>query len=120
MKITPLFKSAERDPVFQEALRDEFQKADRYGEIRIGEHHLFYRGFLRVRFVPLAWCQRIYMRVEFGEYGDLPLHEHYIVVRIKQGKEIPLRLERPDDAKEVMARLKDHPCKVILGKEKTE
>ena len=120
MKIMPLIRNGDLNPVSQEALMEEFEKAGRYGEIRIGEAHLFYRGFLRVRFVPLTDCERIYLRVEFGEYGDLPLHEHYIVVRTKQGREALLRLERPDDAKEVMECLKNHGCKIALGKEKTE
>lgn len=120
MKIMPLIRNGDLNPVSQEALREEFEKAGRYGEIRIGENHLFYRGFLRVKFVPFTDCERIYLRVEFGEYGDLPLHEYYIVVRTKQGKEALLRLERPDDAKGVMECLKNHGCKVALGKEKTE
>lgn len=120
MKITPLIKNAGWNLTTQEALKVEFGKAVKCGEIRIGETHLFYRGFIRVRFVPLKECERIYLRVEFGEYGDVPLHEHYIVVRTKQGKELLLRLERPDDAKEVMSCLEKHSCKVALGKEKAE
>ncbi len=120
MKITPLIKNADWNFMTQEALKEEFGKALRFGEIRIGENHLFYRGFIRVRFVPLIECERIYLRVEFGEYGDVPLHEHYIVARTKQGREFPLRLERPDDAKAVMSCLENHSCKVALGKEKAE
>ena len=112
MKITPLIKNADWNLTSQEALKEEFGKAGRFGEIRIGELHLFYRGFIRVRFVPLTECERIYLRVEFGEYGDVPLHEHYIVVRIKQGKELLLRMERPDDAKEVMNCLEKHSCHI--------
>lgn len=118
MKITPLIRNADWNLTTQEELKEEFGKAGKFGEIRVGETHLFYRGFIRVRFVPFEECERIYLRVEFGEYGDVPLHEHYIVVKIKQGKEIPLRLERPDDAKGVMSCLEKHPCGVVLGKEK--
>lgn len=120
MKITPLIRNAEWNLATQEALKEEFGKAGKFGEIRIGETHLFYRGFIRVRFVPLTECERIYLRIEFGEYGDVPLHEHYIVVRTKQGKEIPLRVDRPDDAKKVMNCLEEHSYKIALGKEKGE
>lgn len=120
MKITPLLKNADWKESSQEALQKEFGKAEKCGEIRIGENCLFYRGFFRVRFVPLEVCERMYMRVEFGEYGEFPLHEHYIVVRTRQGKELCLRMERPDDARAVMDCLRKHSCRVALGKEKKE
>lgn len=120
MKITPLLKNADWKEIPQEALREEFRKAEKCGEIRIGENCLFYRGFLRIRFAPLEVCERMYMRVEFGEYGEFPLHEHYIVIRTRQGKELFLRMERPDDARAVMECMKKHFRRVALGKEKVE
>lgn len=120
MKIIPLLKNGSRDLPALEVLKEDFEKAERFGEIRVGEDHLFYRGFIRVKYVPFKECSRIYLRIEFGEYGDFPLHEHYVVVVTKKGRELLLRLERPDDAKGVMECLKKRSCGIILGKEKAE
>lgn len=118
MKFIPLSKKAEWELPLQENLKEEFNNAERFGEIRMGKNYLFYRSFVRVRFVPLGECSRIFLRIEFGEYGDMPLHEHYIVVKTKQDEEFSLRLERPDDAKKVMLFLMENSKEIELGKEK--
>ncbi|MGN0133066.1 MAG: hypothetical protein ACI4AA_11545 [Lachnospiraceae bacterium] len=117
MKIKPLWKEAEAEQPTQDCLKKEFREAKRFGEIRLGTEYLFYRGFVRVRFIPLRECERIYLRVEFGEYGEFPLHEHYVIVVTKQGKELKLRMERPDDAKDIMAFLEEVSGDLKLGKE---
>ncbi len=118
MKYMPLSKKAAWDLPIQDDLKKEFQNAERFGELRIGKKHLFYRGFIRVRFVPFLECSRIYLRIEFGEYGEFPLHEHYIMVKTRQGEEFSLRLDRPDDARKVMIFLGENFKNIELGKEK--
>lgn len=118
MKLIPLSKKAGWNLPIQEDLKKEFDHAEKFGEIRIGKDYLFYKSFIRVRFVPFEECSRIFLRIEFGEYGEFPLHEHYIVVRTRQGEEFILRTDRSDDAKNVMAFLEENPKGIELGKEK--
>lgn len=118
MKFIPLSKKAGWDLPIEEELKKEFDSAEKFGEIRIGKDCLFYRSFIRVRFVPFRECSRIFLRIEFGEYGDFPLHEHYIMVRTRQGEEFALRSDRSDDAKNVMEFLVKNPKGIELGKEK--
>lgn len=117
MKIKPLSKRKDLEQRSQEALREEFEKAERFDEIRIGETCLFYRGFLRVCFLPLMDCERMFLRIEFGEYGEFPLHEHYIIVRTKQGEAFTLRMEHPDEAKRLLGYLEGNSYRIQLGKE---
>lgn len=121
MKITPLIKDMAKQKLpEQEKLAQELKQAKPFGEIRIGTEHLFYRSLIRWRFIPFCECERIYIRVEFGEYGEFPLHEHYVIADTGKGVEKKLRVERPDDAKEVLAYLKEHVKNVKLGKEKPQ
>lgn len=116
MKITPLLKDASKQELpAQETLAEELRQAKGFGEIRIGTEYLFYRSFIRWRFMPFCECERIYLRVEFGEYGDFPLHEHYLIADVKRGGEKKLRVERPDDAKEAMAYLQENGKNLKLG-----
>ncbi len=117
MKILPLSKKANWTLPEQEQLKEEFQSAKKFEEVRVGKSHLFYRSFIRVRVVPLGECERIFLRVEMGEYGDLPIHEHYIVVKTKQEEELILRMERPNDAKELLAYLEEMYPDIKFGKE---
>lgn len=120
MKIRALSKRNSLEEKPQEALREEFGKAEKFDEIRIGQTCLFYRGFLRIRFVLLEDCKQIFLRVEFGEYGEFPLHEHYIVVRTKRGEEFRLRMEHPDEAKKLMVFLEKYSDEIELGKSPKE
>ncbi|MBP3460409.1 MAG: hypothetical protein J6K58_14495 [Lachnospiraceae bacterium] len=102
----------------QESLKEEFDNAGQFGEIRVGKDHLFYRSFIRVRFVPFRECSRIFLRIEFGEYGEFPVHEHYIIAKTRQEEEFALRLDRPDDAKNVMVFLAKNHKGIELGKDR--
>ena len=117
MKIKPLYREAEWDLPAQEELEKEFREAKRFGEIRIGKENLFYRGFIRIRSIQLRECERIYLRIEMGEYGEFPLHEHYIVVRAKEGQETALRIERPKDAGEILDYIGENVPGIRNGKE---
>ena len=117
MKILPLSKKADWTLPEQELLKQEFQSAKKFEEVRVGTTHLFYRSFIRARMIPLAECARIFLRVEMGEYGDLPIHEHYVVVKTKQDEELVLRMERPSDAKELLAYLEEMHPDIKFGKE---
>jgi len=118
MKFKPLSKKAAWDLPIQDDLKKEFQNAEKFGELRIGNKHLFHRSFIRVRVMPFLECSRIFLRVEFGEYGEFPVHEHYIIVQSRQGEEFALHLDRPDDARKVMVFLGKNFKNIELGKEK--
>ena len=118
MKIASLSKTACWKLPEQDKLKEEFHSAGRFGEIRLGKEHLFYKGLFRVREIPYEQCDQIYERVSIGEYGDVPVHEHYLVVTTKQGEELVLRVNWPDDAKSAMAFLQEQVDGILYGKEK--
>lgn len=120
MKIASLSKAADWDLPEKNELKEELHHAHRFGEIRLGKKHLFYKGLFRARAIPYEQCKRIYERVSIGEYGDVPVHEHYLVVMTKQEEEFVLRVNWPDDAKSAMAFLQEHVGGILYGKEKVE
>lgn len=110
MKIKVLAGSAS-----EEVLRKEFQNAKKTAEVRLGEHFLFYRYFIRINAVAYGEIQKAYLRIESGESGDLPVTEHYLMLVDRQGKTHKLRMEHPEDAQEVLAYLGEHFPAVEIG-----
>lgn len=100
----------------QEELRAEYTQAKNLSEIRLGDNFLFYRPFLWIKCIPLAEIANLYLKVEFGESGDVPVHEHYIRIKTKQGEEFTLRLDRADDAKRLLALLENNSFGIVLKK----
>ena len=92
----------------EEALREEFGKAKKAAEARLGEHFLFYRYFIRIRAIAYGEIKKAYLRIESGESGDLPVTEHYLMIVDKQEKVHKLRMEHPEDTREVLAYLEEH------------
>lgn len=121
MKIRPLLKNTKKqDLPSQDSLREEYRAAKNFGEVRLGTDHLFHRSFLFLRFIPFSQCERIYLRVEYGEYGEFPVHENYVIVDTKRGDELKLRVDRPSDGVEAIAFLQEAREDVKLGKKKEE
>lgn len=110
MKIKLLAGSAS-----EEALREEFQRAKKAAEVRLSEHFLFYRYFIRIRAIAYNEIKKAYLRIESGESGDLPVTEHYLMLTDRQEKTHKLRMEHPEDTKEVLAYLKEHFPEVEIG-----
>lgn len=110
MKIKLLAGSAS-----EEALREEFGKAKKAAEARLGEHFLFYRYFIRIRAIAYGEIKKAYLRIESGESGDLPVTEHYLMLIDQQGKEYKLRMEHHEDAREVLAYLKERFPDIEVG-----
>ncbi len=110
MKITVLAgKGMEKD------LREEFAQAKKTAEVRLGENFLFYRYFLRIRAIAYEEIQKAFLRIESGEVGEFPLTEHYLMIVDKAGKEHKLRMEHPEDAKEVLACLEQSYPEIEIG-----
>lgn len=120
MKIAPFSKAVCLKLPEQNELKEELHNAHRFGEIRLGREYLFYKGLFRTRVIPYEQCERIYERVSIGEYGDVPVHEHYLVVMTKQEEELILRVNWPDDVKSAMAFLQEHVGGIFYGKENAE
>lgn len=116
MKILPLSKKANWTLPEQEQLKEEFKQAKRFVEVRVGDAHIFHRNFFRIRVLPIAQCERMFLRVEMGEYGEFPLHVPYIIVISKQGEELQLQFEREEDAKEALAYLEEMYQDIQFGK----
>ena len=92
----------------EEALREEFGKAKKAAEARLGEHFLFYRYFIRIRAIAYGEIKKAYLRIESGESGDLPVTEHYLMIVDKQEKV-------PEDTREVLAYLEEHFPSIAIG-----
>lgn len=110
MKIKVLAGSAS-----EEALRKEFQESKKTAEVRLGEHFLFYRYFIRIKAVACEEIKKAYLRIESGESGDLPVTEHYLMLVDRQEKTHKLRMEHPEDAREVLAYLGEHFPEIEIG-----
>ena len=116
MKILPISKRADWTLPEQEQLKKEFKEAKRFVEVRVGEQHIFHRNFFRIRVLPICECERMFLRVEMGEYGEFPLHVPYIVAISKQGEELQLQFERQEDAKEALTYLGENHKEIQFGK----
>lgn len=110
MKIKLLAGSAS-----EEMLREEFRKAKKAAEVRLGEHFLFYRYFIRIRAIDYGEIRRAYLRIEGGESGDLPVTEHYLMLIDKRERTHKLRMEHPEDVQTVLAHLKEHFQEIEIG-----
>ena len=103
-------KNAEQKSSEQKALEQAFRDAAYFQEVRIGERFLFYRSFIRVKYVALERVERAHLRVETGESGDLPTQAVYLVLMLGDGQEVKLHMERYDTAKKMFDYLKEkHP-----------
>ena len=103
-------KRPEQKNAEQNFLEQAFHDAAYFQEVRIGESFLFYRSFIRVKYVALERVERAHLRVETGESGDLPTQAVYLVLMLGDGQEVKLHMERYDTAKKMFDYLKEkHP-----------
>lgn len=86
----------------KEALVSEFKAAKRMGEVRMGEVHLFYRYFIRIKYVSYEEITKAYLREESGESGEFLLKEHYLMLETQNGVLHKLRMEREEYARETL------------------
>ena len=99
----------------QESLKQEYKTAVQRGEARLGEKHLFYRYFLKIRYVSYAEIRRAYLREESGESGEFLLKEFYLMLETSDGMLHKLRMEREGNVREVLACLKDKEPSIAIG-----
>lgn len=99
----------------KKALESEYKTAKRLGEVRIGEHHLFYRYFIKIRYASIAEIERAYLREESGESGEFLLLEHYLMLRMKDKTLHKLRMERELYARGVLVHFEDNYPHIAIG-----
>lgn len=99
----------------KDALTVEFKSAKRFGEVRVGETHLFYRYFIRIRYVAYEEITKAYLREESGESGEFLLKENYLMVETGDGVLHKLRMERQEYAKETLGYLKQKYRHISIG-----
>lgn len=99
----------------QETLRKEFKTARRFGEVRLGTAHLFYRYFIRIRYVSYGEITEAYLRQESGESGEFLLMENYLMMKMKNGSVHKLRMEREAYVREVLSELEKCHKSVKIG-----
>lgn len=99
----------------QEMLRKEFKEARRFGEVRLGTSHLFYRYFIRIRYVSYGEITEAYLRQESGESGEFLLMENYLMTKMKNGSLHKLRMERETYVREVLSELEKYHSSVKIG-----
>lgn len=99
----------------QEILKKEYKGAKRLGEVRLGENRLFYRYFIKIRYVSYTEIRRAYLREESGESGEFLLKEFYLMLETADGVLHKLRMEREVNAREVLACLQEDHESVKIG-----
>lgn len=102
-------------PGNQDDLKIEFKEAEAFQEIRLGASHLFYRPFLRVKYVDYHVIKNAFLRMESGESGDFPTNTTYLVLVDEEFKEISFTMERVDTAKKMLARLEELHPEILYG-----
>ncbi len=117
MKFKTLVKTgqtADNDAI----LKTEFQTAKQVGEGRIGETHLFYRYFLRVKYIAYTEIQKAFLRVESGECGEFLLQEFYLILVTKEAEECRLRFERKENIQTILDYLTAQNPDIEIGYKK--
>lgn len=99
----------------QEMLKKEFKTAKRFGEIRLGESCLFYRYFIRIRYVRYQEIIGAYLRKESGESGEFLLMENYLMLEMRDGSLHKLRMEREAYVREVLTDLHEKYEVIKIG-----
>lgn len=102
----------ERD---QEKLQKEYKQAKVQGEVRLGTGCLFYRYFIKIRYVAYEEIVKAYLREESGESGEFLIKEYYLMIVTKDGRLHKLRLERDVNAKYVLDYLEKHYEHIAIG-----
>ena len=69
----------------QEILKQEYKSAEYLGEVRMGEIHLFYRYFIKTRYISYGELRQAYLREESGESGEFLLKEFYLMLKAADG-----------------------------------
>ncbi|MDE6387101.1 MAG: hypothetical protein K2L82_04735 [Lachnospiraceae bacterium] len=99
----------------KETLASEYKTAERMGEVRVGEVHLFYRYFIRIKYVSYEEITKAYLREESGESGEFLLKEHYLMLKMRDGVLHKLRMERQEYAKETLSYLEQKYHHISIG-----
>lgn len=87
----------------QETLKREYMAAERFGEVRLGESALFYRYFIRIKYISYREIAGAYLRQESGESGEFPLTENYLMLETLDGSLHKLRMDRETYVREVLS-----------------
>lgn len=101
--------------VAQEELKREFKTAGRKGEVRLGHKHLFYRYFIKIRFISYEEIVRAYLREESGESGEFLLKEFYLMLEDTAGVLYKFRMERKVNARDVLDDLGKRHGHIMIG-----
>lgn len=99
----------------QEELKQEYKTAVQWGEVRLGDNHLFYRYFIKIRYISYTQIRKAYLREESGESGEFLLKEFYLMLETSDGVLNKLRMEREINAREVLSCLKKNHQSIAIG-----
>lgn len=99
----------------KEVLTNEYKTAKRLGEVRIGEHHFFYRYFIKIRYASIDEIERAYLREESGESGEFLLLESYLMLRMRDKSLHKLRMERELYARAVLLYFEENYPHIAIG-----
>ena len=82
----------------------------------LSDTHLLHRYFFVTKYIAYDEISRVYLRIESGEYGDLPLAEYSLVIVNTSGEESALHAERKDGAERVIGLLQERCPQIAVGK----
>ena len=86
----------------------------------MGEIHLFYRYFIKTRYISYGELRQAYLREESGESGEFLLKEFYLMLKAADGGLHKLRMEREVNVRAVLAGLEETHKEVKIGFERSE
>lgn len=105
-----------------EALDQEFQQAVKYGKIKLGKDHLFWKKGLKWYVVPLDDAERAYRRVEGVNAkmccGRADFDIQKLVLLLKDGSRLELLIgdAMPKEAERLFEQLKATRPNMLFGK----
>lgn len=99
----------------KETLSEEYRNATVSGEVRLGTTHLFYRYFIRIKYLAYEEITQIYLREESGESGEFLLKEHYLMIQTKDDMQHKFRMERENNARAVLEQLGRQQKHIKIG-----
>lgn len=100
----------------KEELKNEIRDSLNIGSIVLGEKHIIRKVFLSVSYASFEDVNRVYMRVESGEYGDIQLDQYSVVLIFSDNSEGVLECDNQKVAQKVLDWIGENHSEIQIGK----
>ena len=100
----------------KDALHREVKTADRIGRLYLGDKHLIHKGILTSSYISYTSIDRVFLRIDSGEYGDVQLDQYILVIEDKEGTERTIHVERRQVVDKVLEWFAQNHPEISTGK----